>query len=265
MSGILNIAVCQTDLVWEAPDVNIRRIDGFVDSLMLRSAPDLIVLPEFFTTGFTSDTSLAEDAGGPALGWMRGKASSTGSAIAGSVPVRDGGRVFNRFYFVYPDGTVRHYDKRHLFRMSGENEIFTPGDSRHVVEYRGWRIAMSVCYDLRFPVWLRNCGNDYDVMLNVASWPASRISAASQLLHARAVENLSYFVFCNRVGDSPDDSYCGGSAVVDYKGRDIGEFLADEAMGPGGGFLCAGLDRVQLGLFREKFPAWMDADRFEIQ
>lgn len=208
---------------------------------------------------------MAEDPAGPTLGWMQKVAASAGIALTGSVPVKVGAQVFNRMYFVYPDGRTEHYDKRHLFRMSGEDAVFAAGEARKIVEYLGWRIALNVCYDLRFPVWSRRtAGNDYDILLNVASWPSSRIDAASMLVHARAVENQAWAVFCNRVGDSPENTYCGGSEIVDFKGRNIGDFISDDATGAGGGFLRGSLAIRDLCRFRDKFPAWMDADKFNI-
>lgn len=269
MKRVLNVSVCQVDVLWEDPDGNRMRLErlvnGHMRSLRQGLRPDLIVLPEFFTTGFTANTEYAESVSGPTLQWMRGIASNSGSAVAGSVQVADRGLIHNRMYFVCPDGRVEVYDKRHLFRMSGENEVFASGSVRKTVEYLGWRIGLNVCYDLRFPVWSRNIGEyAYDVMLNVASWPSSRMEAASILAHARAVENQSWFVFCNRTGESPENSYCGGSLIVDYRGRSVGEIVRSGEMSAQEGFLAASLEMDALLSFRKKFPAWMDADKFEI-
>lgn len=270
MKEVLNIAVCQCGVVWEAPQENLARLQAFIGGYLEQCGdndrPDLIVLPEFFATGFTSNTRLAEAEDGPALRWMQALAAFSGAAVTGSVPTAAGGKVLNRMYFAAPDGRTEFYDKRHLFRMSGENEVFAPGSTRKTVEYLGWRIGLNVCYDLRFPVWSRRTpSNDYDLLLNVASWPSSRMAAASILAHARAVENQCWFVFCNRVGESPENSYCGGSLIVDYKGRSVGSLLFDGTTGPDGGFLRAALDIRELRRFREKFPAWMDADNFELE
>lgn len=266
----LNIALCQCGVVWEAPQENFIRIGAMIRRYVGQCPawaeyPDLIVLPEFFPTGFTSNAAMAEPVDGPALNWLRQTASEYGTAVAGSVPVSDAGRLYNRFYFVHPDGRTEWYDKRHLFRMSGENEVFSSGSRRKVVEYLGWRIGLNVCYDLRFPVWTRRTpDNDYEVMLNVASWPSSRAAAASILSYARAVENEAWFVFCNRVGESPENRYGGGSLIVDYKGRSLGKFHTDTSVeDDGAGFLSARIERSSLMRFREKFPAWMDADEFE--
>lgn len=270
MKEVLNIAVCQCGVVWEAPQENLARLQSFIGGYLEQCGdndrPDLIVLPEFFATGFTSNVLLAEAEDGPTLRWMQALAASSGAAVTGSVPTSAGGAVVNRMYFVRPSGEAEHYDKRHLFRMSGENEVFAPGSTRKTVEYQGWRIGLNVCYDLRFPVWSRRTpSNDYDLLLNVASWPSSRMAAASILAHARAVENQCWFVFCNRVGDSPENTYSGGSLIVDYKGRAVGELSFDDSTGPDGGFLHASLDLGGLRRFREKFPAWMDADGFNLK
>lgn len=271
VKDILNVVACQCGIVWEDPVQNMKRLDAFVQGLLDNACPgigrpDLLVLPEFFATGFTSDISFAEEPDGPTLEWMRRLSRHTGAAVTGSVPVIEGGKAVNRMYFTAPDGRTEFYDKRHLFRMGGENGIFEPGRVRKSVEYLGWRIGLNVCYDLRFPVWTRRTSdNDYDILLNVASWPSSRIDAASVLVRARAVENQSWTVFCNRVGESPENSYSGGSLIVDYKGRPAGKFIPDDSAGSGGGFLCASMDIRELRRFREKFPAWMDSDRFNLE
>lgn len=270
VKNILNVAVCQCGIIWEAPGRNMERLQDFIcrylDNAGKDCRPDLLVLPEFFATGFTSDSSLAEEPEGPTLEWMRRLSAFSGAAVTGSVPVSVGGKAVNRMYFTVPDGRTEFYDKRHLFRMSGENEVFGPGSTRKVVEYLGWKIGLNVCYDLRFPVWTRRTsGNDYDLLLNVASWPSSRIETASVLVRARAVENQCWMVFCNRVGDSPENRYSGGSLIVDYKGRQTGNFIPDDATGADGGFLCASMDITELRRFREKFPAWMDADGFVLE
>ena len=267
MKEVLNIAVCQCGVVWEAPQENLARLQAFIGGYLEQCGdndrPDLIVLPEFFATGFTSNVRLAEAEDGPTLRWMQALAAFSGAAVTGSVPTAAEGKVLNRMYFAAPDGRTEFYDKRHLFRMSGENEVFASGSTRRTVEYLGWRICLNICYDLRFPVWSRRTAEcDSDVLLNVASWPSSRMTAASILVHARAVENQAWTIFCNRVGESPENSYCGGSLIVDYKGRSVGIFQPDDATGCGGGFLQAGLDIHELRRFREKFPAWMDSDEF---
>lgn len=263
MKEILRVAVCQMNVVWENPEANLRIAGRFVDEAVRGEGADLIVLPEFFTTGFSSNPAFAEEEGGRTMLWLRERASETGAALAGSIPVREDGNVYNRMYMVCPEGRTVHYDKRHLFRMSGENEVFAPGMSPRITDLHGWNIAMNVCYDLRFPVWSRNVGNSYDLLLNVASWPASRIGAAAILARARAVENLSYFIFCNRTGESPSDHYRGGSMILDYKGNPVESRTME--CGSDGELVTACLDLPALRRFREKFPAWADADGFEIK
>ncbi|MGI9245733.1 MAG: nitrilase-related carbon-nitrogen hydrolase, partial [Steroidobacteraceae bacterium] len=169
------------------------------------------------------------------------------------------GRHYNRMLFVKPDGTVEHYDKRHLFRLAGEQQHYAAGMQRRLVDYKGWRLCLQVCYDLRFPVWSRNRG-DYDVLLYVANWPARRRVAWSALLRARAIENLCYTVGVNRVGsDGNGASYAGDSAVYDFLGQSLGGEH-------GGDFVeTIVLDREALDTFRRDFPAHLDADEFQLQ
>lgn len=248
----MKISILQLDLVWENPQENLRKADAAI-----ASAPgaDLYVLPEMFPTGFcTVPDGVAEPEGGPVLQWMKDKAASTDAALAGSVAVRHEGRYYNRFYFVTPDGSVTWYDKKHLFTYGGEHERFTAGDKRVVIEFRGVRIMLLVCYDLRFPIWSRNHG-DYDMILYVASWPVTRMNAWKSLLVARAIENQCYVAGVNRVGTDPSNEYGGGSMVIDPYGKMIAS-CED-------GVECsasAEIDLPMLDAFREKFPVLNDSD-----
>lgn len=260
MTANLRVTMIQTELAWHAPATNRRTLARHFRGLVGHT--DLIVLPEMFTTGFTMDAAgLAETMEGETVGWLREEAASVGCAITGSLIVREGSyRHYNRLLFVTPDGQVRHYDKRHLFRMANEQAHYAPGQHRLIVSWKGWRICPLICYDLRFPVWSRNRG-DYDVLLYVANWPARRRVAWSALLKARAIENLCYVVGVNRIGkDGNGATYSGDSAAVDFQGQALG---GDHG---GGDFVeTVVLDREALQKFREKFPAHLDADEFELK
>lgn len=253
----LNLLLLQTPLVWHEPEANRR---AFAARLATIEAPtDLIVLPEMFTTGFTMDPAApAEAENGPTVDWMRGQAAATGAVLAGSVRTRAGTALRNRLLWVAPDGSVRHYDKRHLFRMADEHLAYEPGEERVVVELAGWRVALQVCYDLRFPVWSRNRG-DYDLLLYVANWPAARRLHWQTLLRARAIENLSYAVGVNRTGvDGNATAYAGDSAVITPEGG----VLVDA--GEAEGAFRARLEAASLAAYRERFPADRDADPFTL-
>ena len=192
----LTVHLIQAATRWHDPAGN---RDDFASLMASGAAADVIMLPEMFSTGFTMDSkTLAETMDGPTVLWMRERAESLGSVIAGSLIVDDGG-FFNRLIWATPDGGVQYYDKRHLFRMAGEDQYFSPGEERVIVSYQGWRLCLSVCYDLRFPVWLRNRG-DYDALVCVANWPAARAAAWQTLLGARAIENQAYCIGLNIVG-----------------------------------------------------------------
>ena len=185
---------------------------------------------------------------------MKAKASQTGAAIAGSIAVHEDGRYYNRFHFVTPDGNVTTYDKKHLFTFGGEHNRFTAGSERVIVAYKGFRILLEICYDLRFPVWSRNKG-DYDMIIYVASWPTPRVEAWKALLTARAIENQCYVAGVNRVGDDPGNNYCGGSRVIDPYGKIIAECEDGREME-----VTAEVDMEVLEAFRAKFPVLDDAD-----
>jgi predicted amidohydrolase len=237
----------------------------------LRGQTDLILLPETFTSGFSNEAiHQAETMDGATIAWLRQQAKALDAAITGSVQLRVGegatAKVYNRLLFVTPDGGVRHYDKRHLFRYAGEHERYAAGSERLLVEWRGWRICPLVCYDLRFPVYLRNGYDraaarfDYDLVLFVANWPSARRYAWSTLLRARAIENLSYCVGLNRVGtDGNGLHYAGDSVVLDFLGAPLAELGAQEQV------VTVQLDPTALALHRERFPAWMDADAFDLK
>lgn len=253
----MKITLIQTDLLWNDPAGNRAR---FEQKIAEAGSADLIMLPEMFSTGFCTQPRLAaEPLGGETLPWMKRIAQKTDCALAGSVAVEENGNYFNRFYFVKPDGSVSQYDKRHLFTYGGEHKEFTAGDKRVIVEYKGWRILLQICYDLRFPVWSRN-RNDYDLALYTANWPTPRVDAWSALLRARAIENLCYVAGINRTGTDPNCSYCGKSALLDFKGQT----LADVEPGKEA-LLSAELDADALRDFRKNFPALQDADRFSLE
>lgn len=236
----------------------------------LRGRTDLCVLPETFTSGFSNEAiHNAETMEGPTLDWIRAQAKSLGAAVTGSVQLRVGEgaskKVYNRLLFATPDGNIKHYDKRHLFRYAGEHERYAGGAERLIVEWKGWRIFPLVCYDLRFPVWSRNRVDastkrfDFDLVLFVANWPSARSYAWRTLLRARAIENLSYCVGLNRVGtDGNNLNYSGDSAVLDFLGQPMIELGSQEQVA------TATLDYDALTAHRERFPAWMDADEFRL-
>ena len=252
----MKIALLQSDIEWAMPCRN-----RFGAEAMIASAPgcDLYVLPEMFSTGFcTSPEGVAEPEPCDSLKWMKDSAEMFSAAIAGSVAVEENGRFFNRFYFVTPDGNAVYYDKRHLFTYGGEHLKFTAGKERKIVEYKGVRILLQVCYDLRFPVWSRNRG-DYDMVLYVASWPETRADAWRQLLKARAIENQCFVAGVNRIGTDPSNSYCGGTMLIDPYGKVIAE-CADGMES----VAVAEISMEELAAFRQKFPVLDDADDFEL-
>ena len=253
----MKIVILQTDIYWANPKKNLECAE---EMLKKYAEVDLFVLPEMLSTGFcTQPQGIAEPVESESLVWMKRVAAERNCAIAGSVAIEDGGKFFNRFYFVHPDGLVQSYDKKHLFTYGGEHKQFTPGTERVIVSYKGVRFLMQICYDLRFPVWSRNRG-DYDVALYVASWPVPRIEAWKALLRTRAIENQCYVVAVNRVGEDPNCSYCGGSEVINPYGKTIAVCEDYKVCGAE-----AVIDMDVLEDFRKKFPVLTDADDFCLQ
>ncbi len=252
----LTVAVIQDAIDWRKPGANRNRFAARLDET---GPVDLAVLPEMFATGFTmTPAGVAEPPDGPSVTWLRSQARERGCAIAGSLAIEENGRYFNRLFVAGADGSLTHYDKRHLFRMAGEDARYAAGAGRVVLTLDGWRIALNVCYDLRFPVFCRNRG-DYDALLFVANWPAPRHDAWSTLLRARAMENQAYCIGVNRIGvDGNGLEYLGGSVVLDFLGRPLADCESERVT------RTARLDAAALAQAREKFPVALDADPFEL-
>ena len=219
----LRLALVQSDLQWENPALNQRRIQSQIS--LLQQPLDLIVLPEMFSTGFTmTPDHVPKESATNSLNWMKELAAERGALVIGSLvwPLEDGpAKYSNRLFAVWPDGRSAHYDKRHCFTLAGEDKVYTAGERRLIVEWKGFRICPLICYDLRFPVWARNT-EDYDLLLYIANWPAPRINAWDALLKARAIENMAYCAGVNRVGkDEEGHVYPGHSALYDPLGKKV--------------------------------------------
>ena len=256
----LTISFVQTELHWHDAAANRTAIDQHLTQLT--GPTDLIVLPEMFTTGFSMEAAgQAETMAGPTVTWLREKAAAHDAVVTGSVIIEENGAYFNRLLWVRPDGNVSHYDKRHLFTLAGEQHTYTPGRTRLVEEWRGWRICPLVCYDLRFPIWSRNQPLEpYDLLLYVANWPAVRRTAWTTLLRARAIENVTCALGVNRIGhDGLGHDYAGDSALIDAQGNYLTE-AQDQ-----GGIFTHTLRRKELDNFRAKFTALNDGEAFELR
>jgi len=255
----LRVTLVQSGIEWHDPEANLARFGGLIGSLA--EATDLVVLPEMFTTGFIMQArDYAEDMAGRTVTRLREWARNIDADIAGSLIVGEGGRYFNRLVWAKPDGRIVTYDKRHLFRMAGEQSVYSAGTGKPVIELRGWKLRPFICYDLRFPVWSRNVKNEYDAAVFVANWPEQRARHWSALLRARAIENQCYVIGVNRVGtDGNGPAYAGGSTVIDYEGKAIFENKDEE------GARTVVLLYDLLDEYRSSFPAWKDADGFTLE
>jgi omega-amidase len=254
----MKIALVQTSLCWEDPTENrshlAQKITGFMEEV------DLIVLPEMFSSGFTmKPKAVAEKMAGETLSWLHHLAKAKNCAITGSLVIEEDGKYYNRLVFVTPNGTIKAYDKRHLFTLAGEDKVYTAGTEKVIIEYKGFKICPLICYDLRFPVFSRN-QEDYDVLLYVANWPKARVNAWDILLKARAVENMCYTVGVNRTGtDNNQLDYVGHSQVVDY----LGNYLL-EPQESDGVYIIA-LDKSKMLETRDKLAFLNDQDAFKLQ
>ena len=254
----LRIALIQSDLYWENAELNRNMFSWKIRDLS--GETDLIILPEMFTSGFSLDPAgHAEDAtSSPTIDWLKGLSAETGAAITGSLALREAGHYVNRLVWVEPDGSVAHYDKRHLFTLAGEDQTYQPGQTQLVRTWKGWRICPLICYDLRFPVWSRNT-TGYDVLLYVANWPEARSHHWSSLLRARAIENQCYVLAVNRIGRDPNGlNYRGDSQAIDYNGDVLAQATRQEIT------LRLTLDHEAMHTYRGIFAFLDDQDAFQL-
>ncbi len=254
----MKIALIQTALSWENPKENRIHVEEKIHSI--KEDVDLIVLPEMFTSGFTMrPKNCAETMQGETIILLQNLAKEKDSAITGSLIMEEKGNYYNRLVFVFPNGEIQHYDKRHLFTLAGEDKIYSAGTEKLIVEYKGFKICPLICYDLRFPVFARNV-EDYDVLIYVANWPKPRINAWDILLKARAVENMSYVIGENRIGlDNNNQEYVGHSQALDFLGNYILEPQETEAI------YIVTLDKDKMLETRKKLNFLNDKDDFQIR
>lgn len=258
----LKIGLIQTELHWQDPAANRQHFEPKLQAL---AKADLIVLPEMFSTGFSmASTTCAESMSEETVNWLQSQAKDLNTAICGSVMIQENNHFYNRFLMCAPNQAPIIYDKHHLFRMAEEQKHFSPGNTRVVFEFKGFRICPQICYDLRFPVFSRN-QDDYDLLLFVANWPASRRHHWRTLLTARAIENQAYVIGVNRIGsDGNIDSegknveYSGDSGFIHPNGNWIADLTHKDTQ------RMVELELDDLKQYRRAFPAWQDADDFSL-
>ncbi|PJJ64686.1 nitrilase family protein [Chryseobacterium geocarposphaerae] len=249
----MKITGLNLDIIWKNKTANFELIERELQDQEV----DLFLLPEMFSSGFCMDASEVSDRNQESLEFLKKMSEEKNAAFCGSAPVEDGGKFYNRMYFVQPNSQVDFYDKRHLFSFSGEDKVYTPGKERVIVNYKGFRILLQVCYDLRFPVFARN-NNDYDAILYVANWPEKRVGAWEHLLKARAIENLSFVFGLNRIGtDGNNLLYQESSHCFFADGKEITQKQ--------GNIVSAELNMEELKDFRNHFQFLNDRDSFSIE
>lgn len=253
----MKTALIQTDIIWENPAENRSVLEAKINSIT--NDIDLLILPEMFTSGFTMNpSSVAETMQGTTIFWLKNIAKAKNCAITGSLIITENKNFYNRMVFVFPDGEIQYYDKKHLFTLAGEDKVYTSGTEKVLVNYNNWKICLQVCYDLRFPVFSRNTEN-YDLLIYVASWPKVRTNAWDILLKARAVENISYVIGVNRIGtDNNNFEYIGHSQIIDELGNFIIKPTENE------GVFIADLEKNKMIETRKKLNFLEDRDYFDL-
>lgn len=251
----IKITLIQSNIIWENAVANLKKYSEMISGI---ESTDVIILPEMFSTGFSMQPEkLKETMDGSSVEWMRKVAREMDAAIVGSLIIEENNQIFNRALWVFPDGKIEKYDKRHLFTMAEEQQYYSSGNDRLIIKYKGWKFCPLVCYDLRFPVWSRNTEN-YDVLIYVANWPAPRHHVWRNLIVARAIENQSYCFGVNRTGaDDTGLKYLGDSVSVSPKG--FVDFLGEKEA-----FQTFEISYSRLHIFRKNFPLLEDRDEFQI-
>ena len=255
----MKVLSVQSNIYWENPNKNFSNVSKLLDPF---ESCDLIVLPEMFNTGFSMESSkISETKLGKSINWLKELAKNKQATVISSLAIEENNKYYNRLYCVSPTGGLKHYNKRHLFRMAGENQYYEPGTENITIKVKEFRIRPMICYDLRFPVWSRNINNaDYDCLIYIANWPAKRTLAWNSLLRARAIENQAYVIGVNRVGiDGNEVRYSGDSRVFDFSGERMDEFQTNQIQ-----VQVTDLNINQLTNYRKNFPCGMDADLFKI-
>ena len=254
----LKITLFQGYLFWENIDKNLQNIGLRLSGI--REKTDLIILPEMFNTGFTMNaTSLAEPMNGKTMQWMAKISNQYACVITGSLIITENGKFYNRLIWMRPDNTFEYYDKRHLFTLAKEHNTYTAGKNKLIVELKGWKICPVICYDLRFPVWLRNVGNTYDLLIVVANWPERRALHWRTLIPARAVENQAYVIGLNRVGHDGNQVYHSGDSTCISPQGDVVYYKRDEEDVYTFTMVADEIERT-----RRVMPFLKDADSFQI-
>ena len=250
------VSLIQSDIIWEDKNSNLKKYQEQIDKI---ESTELIILPEMFTTGFSMNPkNISEKMDGETIQWMKDNASKMNSAICGSIIIEEDDKYFNRFIWVNPDNSIYHYDKRHLFSYAGENKNYTPGDSKIIIQYKGWKICPLICYDLRFPVWSRN-SEEYDLLIYVANWPAKRKLAWRSLLVARAIENQCYVIGVNRVGiDNSGNLHSGETSIINALGEQLYIKSHSEDL------YTNDISKLELEKVRKQLPFLNDKDNFKI-
>jgi predicted amidohydrolase len=261
----LTVTIIQTNLYWEQKADNLQMFEAKINSITERT--ELVILPEMFSTGFSMKPDmLADTMDGETIGWMKRISARKKIIITGSVIIKEGEHYYNRLIWMLPNGQYGMYDKRHLFAYANEHQHYTGGNRRLIASAKGWKINLQVCYDLRFPVWARQSSSaaeagdlEYDVLVYVANWPEKRSLMWRTLLQARAIENQSYCIGVNRVGNDGNGIYhSGDSMVISPLGKVLYHKAHDEDI------FTITLNKEDLQTVREKMPFWKDADPFVI-
>lgn len=255
----LKVTLFQAYLFWENIDKNLQNISLRLSSI--REKTDLIILPEMFNTGFTMNAEKnAETMDGKTINWMKQTAFKYDAVITGSLIIKENNHFYNRLIWMRPDGTFETYDKKHLFTLAKEHETYTAGEKQLIVNLKGWNIMPVICYDLRFPVWLRNTNGKYDLLLAIANWPETRAHHWRSLLPARAIENQSFIIALNRVGhDGNELYYSGDSTCLDPSGNVV-YYKRDEE-----DLYTFSINKSEVSKIRTAMPFLTDADKFTLE
>jgi omega-amidase len=239
----------QYNPIWENKEANKEKLLKLISTNLIKDS--VLILPEMTLTGFTMQSNVfAEDLKGESFQFYSKIASDNNVYVIGGLIEKENESFYNTLVHVNPSGKLlSSYRKIHPFSYSSEDKFYTPGNKTVITEINGWKVGLSICYDLRFPELFRQYAKQrVELIVVIANWPDTRIAQWKTLLSARAIENQCYVAAVNRVGDHLKLHYNGCSSTYDPMGNEIASLPDLEKV------ISANISKENVIQVRSKFP-----------
>ncbi|MED4015013.1 carbon-nitrogen family hydrolase [Sutcliffiella cohnii] len=251
------VACIQFDITFGSPQENVKKVEKLIMETVQKYSPKIIVLPELWTTGYdlTRLDEIGDNNGDTTKKTLQMLAKKHNvHIVGGSVAKNTSKGTYNTMYTVNDEGDiVGEYSKLHLFQLMDEHLYLQPGKNDGLFQLDGETCAGVICYDIRFPEWIRtHTTGGAKVVFVVAEWPLPRLEHWRALLIARAIENQCYVVAANRVGKDPNNVFAGHSMIIDPWGEVLAEGLEDEAI------VVSDIDLEKVEKVRKQIPIFED-------